>query len=79
MGGGGNQISRNWVLESCALHSGCVVITGQRGTPSAPPAPVEDGFKASLYIELQLIASHLCCQSELSHQTMYCVIYSNIR
>lgn len=74
-----NRISRNLVPGSCVLHSGCVVITGQRGTPSPPLAPIEDRFKASLYIQLQLIASHHCCQSELSHQTMSGVIKSRIR
>lgn len=46
-----------------------------RNLPIPPPAPIEDRFKASLYIELQLIASLVCCQSELSHQTLSCVIF----
>lgn len=47
--------------------------------PPPPTPPIEDRFKAPLYIELQLIASHLCCQSELSHWTISHVIYSRTR
>lgn len=51
----------------------------REGPPSAPAAPIEDRFKVPPYVELQLIASHLCWQPELSHQTVSCGIYRRIK